>query len=697
MRLYPAQMNRLLVTSALPYANGHIHIGHLVEYIQTDVWVRAQRMLGRRAVYVCADDTHGTAVMLRARQEQRTEVEVIEEMSEAHQRDFAQFRVVFDHYGSTHSEENRRFAGEIWAAFRKAGLVREEEVEQLFDPVERLFLADRFVKGTCPVCKAPDQYGDNCDKCGSTYQAADLIDPKSTISGAKPELAKSVHLLVDVEPEHAFLDQWTQVDGRMPREIANYLKGFFLNKPLRSWDVSRPAPYFGFEIPDAKGHHFYVWFDAPIGYIAATQQWADKAGEKFDDWWRSDGVDIVHVIGKDIVKFHTLFWPVMLKLGGFSLPKRVQVHGFLTVDGEKMAKSKGTMVTASTFAKHVDPQALRYYYGCKLGPAVDDLDLNLDELVNRVNAELVNKVVNLASRSARFLAKTGFSDVYPDDGGLFAQGASVCDEVAEAYTAWDFAKVTRLAMELADRANAYVDRSQPWALAKQPGKEGEVRDVCSVALNLYRQIVTFLAPIVPSLADGSVALLGCSFERLEAAKTPLAGTPVGAFQHLMKRIEPQQVQAMIEESKPPATAPAAAAPAAAAAAPAPAPTEDDGKALEQEPIAPTCTIDDFTKVDLRVARIVTAEIVPESKKLLRLSVSLGGEHRRTVFAGIKAHYKPEDLVGRLVIICANLAPRQMKLGKTEVTSEGMVLAAGGQGEAFVLAPDSGARPGQRVH
>lgn len=700
MGLYRPQMRRLLVTSALPYANGHIHIGHLVEYIETDIWVRAQRMAGRRAVYVCADDTHGTAVMLRARQEKRSELEIIQEMSAAHQRDFATFGIVFDHYGSTHSEENRLFAEEIWRAFRAVGHVRPVEVEQLFDPVEKLFLADRFVKGTCPNCKSGDQYGDNCDKCGATYEATDLIAPKSTLSGATPELGTATHLLVDIEPEHAFLDEWTQVPGRMPREMANYLKNFFLDKPLRPWDVSRPAPYFGFEIPDAKGHHFYVWFDAPVGYIAATKQWADKTGEKFDDWWRSPDTDIVHVIGKDIVKFHALFWPVMLKVAGFTLPKRVHVHGFLTVDGEKMSKRKGTFVQASTYAKHLDPEWLRYYYASKLGPSVDDLDLNLDEFTNRVNAELVNKVVNLASRSSRFLAKTGFSAEYPEDEGLFAAGAAVHDDIVHAYEVWDFARVTRIVMTLADRANEFVDRAQPWALAKQPGKEADVQSVCSVALNLYRQIVTYLAPIVPKLAAGSAALLGCSFEGFEGARSPLTGSAVAAYQHLMKRIDPQNVKAMIEENKPAEVAPttpvAEVATSSEGAAPLALPVDEAG-VLEKEPLAEVCTIDDFTKVDLRVARIVSAEIVPESKKLLRLTVSLGGEHRRTVFAGIKAYYKPDDLVGRLVIICANLAPRQMKLGKTEVTSEGMVLAAGGSGEAFVLSPDLGAKPGQRVH
>jgi len=690
-------MKPLLVTSALPYANGHIHIGHLLEYLETDIWVRAQRMTGRKVVYVCADDTHGTAITLRARKEQRPETAVIADMSDAHQKDFAGFGIEFDHYGSTHSEENRVLAGEIWKAFRERGLVRSVEIEQLFDPIEKVFLADRFVKGECPVCKSPDQYGDNCDKCFSTYEATDLKNPISTLSAATPVLEKAEHLLVNIEPERPWLTEWTQAEGRMPREIANYLKGFFLGQPLREWDVSRPAPYFGFEIPDAPGHFFYVWFDAPIGYIAATKQWCNKTGESFDDWYRSDKVDIVHVIGKDIVKFHTLFWPVMLKLSGFSLPKRVQVHGFLTVNGEKMSKSKGTFVLGSKYLEHLDPAYLRYYYASKLSAKVDDLDLNLDELASKVSGELVNKVVNLASRSSRFLAKTGFTDAYPDDGGLFEAGKQAGVEIAEAYENWDFARVTRVVMALADRANEFIDKAQPWALAKQPGKEDDVQRVCSIALNLFKQIVTYLAPIVPILARDSAALLGCTFERFEDAGNPLVAVPVGTYQHLMKRVDPELVKKMIDESKPePDETAAAPAPAAAAnlAAPAAATAAaDDGAALEKEPLAATCSIDDFTKIDLRVARIVNAEAVPEAKKLLKLTVSLGGDATRTVFAGIKAYYKPEDLVGRLVIVCANLAPRQMKLG----LSEGMVLAAGAEGEAFVLSPDSGAKAGQRVH
>ncbi|MBI4955606.1 MAG: methionine--tRNA ligase [Myxococcales bacterium] len=683
-------MRPVLVTSALPYANGHIHIGHLVEYIQTDIWARAQRAMGRRAIYVCADDTHGSAIMLRARAEKRSEIDLIAEMSAAHQRDFAAFQIAFDHYGSTHSAENRAFAGEIWAAFRAGGHVAKRPVQQLFDPVEKIFLADRFVRGTCPKCRAPGQYGDNCDQCGATYAATELIDPTSVLSGATPVLGEADHYLVSIEHERPWLTAWTQAEGRMPRATAKYLAGFFLPEPLHDWDVSRTAPYFGFEIPDAPGHYFYVWFDAPIGYLAATQQWCDKAGEKFDDYWRSAEADIVHVIGKDIVKFHTLFWPVMLKTAGFSLPRRVQVHGFLTVNGAKMSKSKGTFVLASTFARHLDPTYLRYYYATKLGPSVDDLDLDVDELEKRVNAELVNKIVNLASRSARFVP-AGLALPYPNDGGLFAAGAALADEVAAAYDGWDFAKVTRLVTGLADRANEAVDRAAPWALAKDPARAAEAEAAASIALNLFRQIVVYLAPVLPRLAGDVAALFGAPVDRFELARTPLAGTKLAPYQHLLKRVDPAKVTAMIDESKPAEPLAAAAAPAAAPAPPAGAP--DDGAALAAEPLGATCTIDDFTKVDLRVARIVAAESVPEAKKLLKLTVSLGGEARRTVFAGIKAHYRPEELVGRLVIVCANLAPRQMKLG----LSEGMVLAAGASGEAFLLSPDSGARPGMRVH
>ena len=693
---------RILVTSALPYANGHIHLGHLVEYIQTDIWVRFQRMRGARVIYMCADDTHGTAIMIRARQEGRSEVELIRDMNAAHRRDFAGFQIAFDHYGSTNSDRNREYCAEIWGALRKNDFVAEREVTQLFDPKAGVFLADRFVKGICPKCGTPDQYGDSCDHCGSTYSPTDLKEPVSTLSGARPELKSALHLFVKIDKLRGFLTEWTQQPGRLQPEIANYLKGHFLADELRDWDVSRPAPYFGFEIPDAPGNYWYVWFDAPIGYMAATREWCDEHGENFDTWWRSENTEIYHFIGKDIVYFHTLFWPAMLHAAGFPLPKRVQVHGFLTVNGEKMSKSKGTFVQAATYLEHLDPAHLRYFYASKLGSKVDDLDLNLEEFTAKVNSDLVGKVVNLASRCARFVKESGLSAHYPDDGGLFREAAARGEDIAEAYEACDFARAMRTVMALADRANEYIDREEPWKLKKQPEKAAELRDVCTVALNLYRQLIVYLAPVLPKLAEQSQKLLCAPFDRFDAAQTPLLGTAVGEFEHLMQRVDPKKLEAVVAATRDAATdageakASALAAPLAEAG-PATASAElpvDDGAALASEPLAAECSIDDFAKIDLRVARVLHAEAIKEANKLLKLTVSLGGGTTRTIFAGIKAAYTPEALIGRLVVVVANLAPRKMKFG----TSEGMVIAAGpGAAEVYVLAPDSGAKPGQRVH
>jgi methionyl-tRNA synthetase len=687
-RFMTGSSRRLLVTSALPYANGHIHLGHLVEYIQTDVWVRFQNLRGNRATYICADDTHGTAIMMRARQEGRSEEQLIAAMSEAHQRDFAGFDVRFDHYGSTHSAASRKLCERIWGSLRQAGLIKEREVTQLFDPEAKVFLADRFVKGTCPKCGTADQYGDSCENCSSTYSAQELINPVSTLSGSKPEVRSSPHLFVEIEKLRPFLTEWIEQPGHLQPEIANYLKGHFLAEELRDWDVSRPAPYFGFEIPDAPGHYWYVWFDAPIGYMGSTAEWCDKTGESWSALWESEKTEIHHFIGKDIVYFHTLFWPAMLKAAGFPLPKRVQVHGMLTVNGEKMSKSRGTFVLASTYLKHLDPAYLRYYYMAKLGARVEDLDLNVDELVAKVNSDLVGKVVNLASRTARFV--TELSAAYPDDGGLFAAAAAAGDEIADAYESCDFARAMRTIMALADRANELVDQKQPWALKKQPEKLEQLRDVCTIILNLYRQIVIYLAPVLPQLVEQSRALLSAPLVSWDEAKTHHLSAKLGEFSHLMQRVDPKKLEAMIEESKPeaPPVMPEAAAPAATSA------PVDDGAALAAEPLAPECSIDDFTKVDLRVARVINAEHIPEAKKLLKLTVSLGGDTTRTIFAGIKAAYEPEKLIGRLVVVVANLAPREMKFG----VSQGMVVAAGAGGkEVYVLEPDSGAKPGHRVH
>ncbi|HYP90042.1 MAG TPA: methionine--tRNA ligase, partial [Polyangiaceae bacterium] len=546
---------RLLVTSALPYANGHIHLGHLVEYIQTDVWVRFQNLRGNRATYICADDTHGTAIMMRARQEGRSEVELIAAMSEAHQRDFAGFQIHFDHYGSTNSDHSRKLCERIWASLRQAGLIKEREVTQLYDPEAKVFLADRFVKGTCPKCGTPDQYGDACEHCSSTYTAQELINPISTLSGSKPEVRSSSHLFVEIEKLRPTLTEWIAEPGHLQPEIANYLKGHFLAEELRDWDVSRPAPYFGFEIPDAPGHYWYVWFDAPIGYMGSTAEWCEKSGEKWSDLWESKDTEIHHFIGKDIVYFHTLFWPAMLHAAGFPLPARVQVHGMLTVNGEKMSKSRGTFVLASTYLKHLDPAYLRYYYMAKVGSRPEDLDLNVDELVAKVNSDLIGKVVNLASRTARFV--TELSAVYPDDGGLFEAAALAGDEIAEAYEVCDFARAMRSIMALADRANEFVDQKEPWKLKKQPEKAGELQSVCTAILNLYRQIVIYLAPVLPQLVEQSRALLGAPLVSWDEARQHHLSAKLGEFSHLMQRVDPKKLEAMIEESKPEAPAPSA--------------------------------------------------------------------------------------------------------------------------------------------
>lgn len=690
---------QILVTAALPYANGHIHIGHLVEYIQTDIWVRFQKLRGHRCLFVCADDTHGTAIMIRARREGRSEEAVIADMREAHIRDFGGFQIEFDNYGSTNSPENQELCNQIWSSIRKAGLVKEKDVAQLYDPVAGTFLADRFVRGTCPKCGAEDQPGDNCSVCGAAYTPADLKNPKSTLSGAVPEIRTAEHLFIELEQLHEFLNEWTQDGTHLQSEIANYLKGHFLGEPLRDWDVSRPAPYFGFEIPDKLGHYWYVWFDAPIGYVASTLEWCKRNKEGLPNWWDAkSNAEIHHFIGKDIAYFHTLFWPGILKAVGFNLPKKVHVHGFLTVAGEKMSKSKGTFVMGSTFLKHLPPGALRYYYASKLGTGLDDIDMNFEEFVSRFNSDLVGKVVNLASRSAGFLAGQTLSDVYPDDGGLFAAAAEKGEQIAAFYEDCNYNAATREIMALADKANKFVDDRQPWVIRKDPAKADELRDVCTITLNLFRQIVTYLAPVLPGLAKQTEELLNRPIANWSESQTPLTGTPVSPFTHLMKRIETKQVDAMIEESKDDMAAEQAVTPTTPEV-----PTvafhtadqwKDAGDALANEPLAEECTIEDFVKVDLRVARIIEANHVPTANKLLQLTLSLGGGETRNVFAGIKAAYKPEDLVGRLVICVANLKPRQMKFG----LSQGMVCASGSGGsEVFLLSPDTGSVPGQRVH
>ena len=682
-------MRKILVTSALPYINGHIHLGYLVEAIQTDIWVRFQKLRGHDVRYFCADDTHGTATMLRAKKEGRTEAELIAEVQAEHLEDLSGFGISFDHFSHTDSGANREVCHEIWQALRDADMVVEKEVEQLFDPEEGIFLADRFVRGTCPKCGASDQPGDNCSKCDATYSPVELIDPVSVISGATPEIRNATHLLVQIENRHGFLDEWTQ-SGTLPSESANYLKNFFLNEPLRDWDVSRPAPYFGFEIPDSPGNYWYVWFDAPIGYIGSTKEWCDsKEGQTLDDWWKNPGTEVHHFIGKDIQYFHTLFWPVMLKTAGFNLPTKVRIHGFLTVDGSKMSKSDGTYIRAATYLKHLDPAALRYFYASRLSSKIEDIDLNLEEFTTKVNTDLVGKVVNIASRTAKFIKDVGLSETYPDDGGIFADAASQSDAIAEAYESTDYSRAMRLIIDIADRVNPYVESNAPWELRKDPADAKKLQDVCTVALNVFRQLSIYLAPVLPELARQAGELFDDPVTSWDQVRSPLVGRPINKFKHMMQRVDPKKIEAMIEEGKELAAAEAAATQDASTSN-----WDDSGDALAAEPLAEQVTIDDFLKVDLRVARIVAANEVPEARKLVQLTLSLGGDECRNVFAGIKSAYDPADLVGRLVVMVANLAPRKMKFG----VSEGMVIASGPGGkDIYLLSPDSGAVPGQRVH
>ncbi len=681
-----ANARKILVTSALPYANGPIHIGHLVEYIQTDIWVKFQKLRGNECIYLCADDTHGTAIMMSAQRTGCTEEQWIAKISDEHQRDFAGFGIEFDNYGSTNSPENYELCKQFWQAFRDSGLVKEEAVTQLFDDEKGIFLADRFVRGTCPKCDAAEQYGDSCDQCGATYSAREIINPVSTLSGTTPSLKTADHLFIQIEQLHEFLEEWTQTGDHLQNEIANYLKGHFLNEPLRDWDVSRPQPYFGFEIPDAPGHFWFVWFDAPIGYMASTKQYCDRTGDDFDSWWKNPATEIHHFIGKDITYFHTLFWPAMLKVANFTLPTKIHIHGFLTVDGRKMSKRDGTFVKAETFLKHLNPAALRYYYASKLNNRVEDIDLNLKEFTTKVNTDLVGKFINLASRTAKFVQDLGLSAEYPEDGGLFQQGVDAGEAIAAAYEACDFNRAMRLIMELADRANPYVESHEPWNLRKDPERQQELQDVCSFALNLFRQIAIYLQPVLPEIAEKTSSLLGEPINHWEQAATPLTGSPVSKFKHMMQRIEEKDVNAMIEESKDEN--------AAAESEVSSTQYNDSAQPLIDEPLAEEITFDEFAKVDLRVARVVKAEHVEEANKLLKLTLSLGGDETRQVFAGIKKAYKPEDLEGRLVVMVANLAPRKMRFG----VSEGMITAAGPGGEeVFMLNIDEGAQPGQRVH
>ncbi|TDR56633.1 methionyl-tRNA synthetase [Halomonas ventosae] len=670
---------KILVTSALPYANGAIHLGHLLEYIQTDIWVRFQKSRGHECHYVCADDAHGTAIMLRAEQEGITSEALIERVSRDHQTDFSRFGVAFDNYHSTHSPENRHFSELIYTRLRDKGHIATRDIEQMFDPVKGLFLADRFIKGTCPKCKAEDQYGDNCEACGATYTPAELIDPVSAISGAAPEVRSSTHYFFKLPDFADFLKAWIDDDHVQP-QIRNKLMEWF-ESGFNEWDISRDAPYFGFEIPDAPGKYFYVWLDAPIGYLASFKNLCDRRGMDFDAYWAPDSdAEVYHFIGKDIVYFHALFWPAMLHGADFRTPTAVNCHGFVTVNGAKMSKSRGTFIKAATYADHLNPEYLRYYFAAKLTSRVDDLDLNLEDFAARVNSDLVGKVVNIASRCAGFVKKLGGGRLaaHCSEPEMVARFIAAGDAIAEEFEAREFGRAMRRVMELADEANTYIADAEPWVLAKQPGREQEVLEICSVGINLFRQLMVYLAPVVPAMAEQAQAFLGLDTLDWHSRHTLLVDHEIAKFKPLMTRVERDKIDAMMAASKEDLVEEQKL-------------KETAKGPLAEEPIGEEISFDDFARVDLRIARIARAEYVEKADKLLKLTLDLGGE-TRTVFAGIRAAYAPEALEGRLTVMVANLAPRKMRFG----VSEGMVLAAGSDDGIYLLGPDSGAEPGQRV-
>jgi len=711
---------RLLVTSALPYANGQIHIGHLVEYIQTDIWVRFQRMRGHEVWYAGADDTHGTPIMLRAQSEGITPKQLIDRVWHEHKADFDGFMVSFDHFGSTDCDENRELAQGIYRSLKAAGLIELRPVEQFYDPVKEMFLPDRFVKGECPKCRAADQYGDSCEKCGATYSPTELKNPYSAVSGSAPVRKSSEHHFFKLSDPRceAFLREWTQHPDRLQPEARNKMREWVGEEggesKLGDWDISRDAPYFGFEIPDAPGKYFYVWLDAPVGYYASFQQICAREGLDFAEWTRPDSTtEQYHFIGKDILYFHTLFWPAMLHFAGYRTPTNVFAHGFLTVDGEKMSKSRGTFITAASYLQQgLDPEWLRYYFAAKLNASLEDIDLKLEDFVARVNSDLVGKYVNIASRCAGFLAKRfdGRIDRAALSDPLVAQLRDAADEIAALYEAREFGKAMRRVMELADAVNVFVDAEKPWELAKLDGRDADLHRVCTVALECFRVLTLYLKPVLPAVAAKIEAFLGVPpLAWADVAHGLRAEHPVNAYQHLMQRVDSKRIDALLEANRqtlePAKASPAQPAKTAGASAARSTPNPPAGAAMsetaspaENPPATdePLIGIDDFAKVDLRIARIAKAEHVEGADKLLRLQLDLGPLGTRQVFAGIKSAYAPEALEGRLTVMVANLASRKMKFG----LSEGMVLAAsdetGSVAGLFILSPDSGAQPGMKV-
>lgn len=674
-------MREILVTSALPYANGYIHLGHLVEYIQTDIWVRAMKAQGHQVTYVCADDAHGTAIMLKAEANGVTPEEQIASVKASHEADFSKFLINFDNYHTTHSEENKQFSEMIYRRLNDAGHISTKDVEQLFDPEKQLFLADRFVKGTCPECAALDQYGDNCEVCGTTYDATELKDPYSTLSDATPVLKTSKHYFFNLPEFEQFLKDWTRSDNRLQVSVANKLQEWF-DAGLASWDISRDAPYFGFQIPDTPSDepdkYFYVWLDAPVGYMASFKNLCDKRegtenALDFDRYWMQENehkTEVYHFIGKDIVYFHALFWPAMLAGSEFRTPTGVFAHGFLMVNGEKMSKSRGTFIKAETYAEHLHPEYLRYYFASKLSDKVEDINLDLEDFMQKVNSDLVGKVVNIASRSAGFLVKKydGMLSEVCVESELLEDITKTGDEIAAAYENREFSRAMRLIMQCADKANEYIDGKKPWSLAKQEGTEQEVQDVCSVAINIFRQLMVYLAPVLPELTANAKEFLNLDDLSFSSRNEWLLGHKINKFKPLMQRIEEKDITAMVEDSK-------------ASLTPAESPVTSDNRepaAKNQQP-APTedeqtdyIGIEDFAKVEMKVAHVLACNHVEGADKLLQFTLDVGEDKPRNVFSGIRKFYEPEQLLDKKVICVTNLAPRKMKFG----ISEGMVLSAG---------------------
>jgi methionyl-tRNA synthetase len=695
---------KLLVTSALPYANGSIHLGHLVEYIQTDIWVRFQKLRGHECHYVCADDTHGTAIMLRAEKEGITPEVLIERVWHEHTRDFTGFHVGFDNYYTTHSEETRRLSEGIYRELKARGLIEVRPVEQFYDPVKQMFLPDRFIKGECPNCHSKDQYGDSCEVCSKTYNPTDLIEPYSVVSGAKPIRKASDHHFFRLSHTDCrqFLEQWTQSGEHLQEEARNKIREWF-DQGLNDWDISRDAPYFGFHIPGASGKYFYVWLDAPIGYLGSFRNLCDRRGLDFEAWTRPGSeTEMIHFIGKDILYFHALFWPAMLRFSGYRTPNRVYAHGFLTVDGQKMSKSRGTFITAESYLQQgLNPEWLRYYYAAKLGPTMEDIDLNLEDFVARVNSDLVGKYVNIAARAASFVSKRfGGRLIEPE---RRAAGAAerldlllyaAENDIAEAYDRREYSKAVREIMRLADLANQYADQNKPWELAKQPGQTERLHQVCSELLNAFRILSIYLKPILPRTAQHVEAFMNLEgrLDWQHLGEYPRAS--INEYRHLMTRADGKQIDALIAANRE-TLAPTPAARASSEAAESHSPqrhAQHQEHTMETQTAPSYISIDDFMKVELRIARIVDAQHVEGAEKLLKLQLDIGGETRQ-VFAGIKSAYDPEQLKGRLTVMVANLLPRKMRFGE----SQGMVLAASGEGPGiFLLSPDEGAQPGMRV-